>query len=755
MFYNLEKLIEFEKTRNRTVHARITALTFQELPIESIEGRITQGSLNGDGNSAIRRSCSLTMVSDEVNFTDYYWVLNTKFKLEIGLTNIVSNDLPEIVWYEQGIFVISTFNHSNNTNNYTINISGKDKMCLLNGEVSGNIMVQTDFGNIDEVNKQGEMIRRKLPMYDIIKNMVHELAGEPYENIIIKDFPDGGFELLEYRGEKPLYFYSQTNENTEYIGETSILFDNIITNGKTKCIVDQKETILDELDNSVFVPLIATLTEVSIPKKIYIEGSPYYVAKVEYGQTAGYKCTELVYPQAELVANVGETITSVLDKIKKVLGEFEYFYDIQGRFTFQKKPAFLETKYGKPLLDSDIPPEGYGENKYSYIFNEGELITAFNNNPTINNIKNDFAIWGTRTSILGADLPVHLRFAIDVKPTEYTTIAVDNSEVEAYNNRYGTELKGQNSVKYIAADRMIEGESEVYCDWRELIYRMALDYFKYNHLDSFESKVASANPEYYTGKTGYEHYYTDMQGFWRQLYDFPDEAKKTLESIHKRLIEMQEEVKALEKNKESLETLQERKAELDVLQAEYDEQKALCESLFAEGQYKGWKRQVYDSPENLNFWFDFMDNTGSLQQFSVKNIGLRTKSVNDSSVKSIYFRETPSVIFVDSISLDDPTLMGSYKYIQVPKIESLFVQSSQGKSAKTRLDELLYQHTYCAESVTITAIPIYHLQPNTRIYLHDEKTHIDGDYIVSRISYQLSYNGTMSITATKAVESIV
>ena len=178
------------------------------------------------------------------------------------------------------------------------------------------------------------MIRRKLPMYDIIKNMVHELAGEPYENIIIKDFPDGGFELLEYRGEKPLYFYSQINENTEYIGETSILFDNIITNGKTKCIVDQKETILDELDNSVFVPLIATLTEVSIPKKIYIEGSPYYVAKVEYGQTAGYKRTELVYPQAELVANVGETITSILDKIKKVLGEFEYFYDIQGRFTF-------------------------------------------------------------------------------------------------------------------------------------------------------------------------------------------------------------------------------------------------------------------------------------------------------------------------------------------------------------------------------------------------------------------------------------
>nr|DAG21689.1 MAG TPA: hypothetical protein [Caudoviricetes sp.] len=36
----------------------------------------------------------------------------------------------------------------------------------------------------------------------------------------------------------------------------------------------------------------------------------------------------------DLIANVGETITSVLDKIKNMLSEYEYFYDIQGRFIF-------------------------------------------------------------------------------------------------------------------------------------------------------------------------------------------------------------------------------------------------------------------------------------------------------------------------------------------------------------------------------------------------------------------------------------
>jgi len=85
----------------------------------------------------------------------------------------------------------------------------------------------------------------------------------------------------------------------------------------------------------------------------------------------------------------------------------------------------------------------------------------------------------------------------------------------------------------------------------------------------------------------------------------------------------------------------------------------------------------------------------------------------------------------------------------------MFSISAQGKSAKERLDELLYQHSYCIESATITAIPIYYLQPNTRIYLHDDDTGLDGDYIVSKITLPLSYNGTMSITATKAAENII
>ena len=56
-----------------------------------------------------------------------------------------------------------------------------------------------------------------------------------------------------------------------------------------------------------------------------------YVAKIEYGETAGYHRIPLIYNN-DLILNAGETVTSLLDKLKDMLGDFEYFYDLQGRF---------------------------------------------------------------------------------------------------------------------------------------------------------------------------------------------------------------------------------------------------------------------------------------------------------------------------------------------------------------------------------------------------------------------------------------
>jgi hypothetical protein len=67
---------------------------------------------------------------------------------------------------------------------------------------------------------------------------------------------------------------------------------------------------------------------------------------------------------------------------------------------------------------------------------------------------------------------------------------------------------------------------------------------------------------------------------------------------------------------------------------------------------------------------------------------------------------------------------------------------------------MLYNYSYCIENISITAIPVYYLEPNTRIFVHDEETKINGEYLINKITIPLTYNGTMSITAVKAAERL-
>ena len=82
-------------------------------------------------------------------------------------------------------------------------------------------------------------------------------------------------------------------------------------------------------------------------------------------------------------------------------------------------------------------------------------------------------------------------------------------------------------------------------------------------------------------------------------------------------------------------------------------------------------------------------------------------------------------------------------------MEALFSRSSQGLSAIEKINELLYQHSCCSEGLNLTSIPIWYLQPNTRIYVEGQ-----GDYTLDKIQYNLNYNGTMNLTCTKVIKQI-
>jgi hypothetical protein len=52
--------------------------------------------------------------------------------------------------------------------------------------------------------------------------------------------------------------------------------------------------------------------------------------------------------------------------------------------------------------------------------------------------------------VSGKELPVHMRYAIDVKPIFYKSIEVSDGELEGYNKKYGFNLTGQSSKVYIS-----------------------------------------------------------------------------------------------------------------------------------------------------------------------------------------------------------------------------------------------------------------------------------------------------------------
>lgn len=230
------------------------------------------------------------------------------------------------------------------------------------------------------------------------------------------------------------------------------------------------------------------------------------------------------------------------------------------------------------------------------------------------------------------------------------------------------------------------------CDWREIIYRMALDYNKFSGIDNFLSKVRQANPDTCRfGKTGYEQYYTDILGFWRDLY------------------------------------------------------------YTKEGETQpSWDIEKLSDLNSLNFWFDFLDGGQKSDILSIPNIGRREEVVVDKDVKMLFEIEPPPLLYYVGDAVPQTTLV--YTPLKITsELEPLFNIASYGKSAKLVLDEKLSTSTSFNKTLNISAIPMYFLEPNTKIQInnHDQAS---GDYWLDKISISLSHNGQMTLNVTEINE---
>lgn len=342
-------------------------------------------------------------------------------------------------------------------------------------------------------------------------------------------------------------------------------------------------------------------------------------------------------------------------------------------------------------------------------------------------------IFGNKLYLSGIDITNTLT---DIAEMLY----IKRNQIDAENDMKDAIMRHEISYKQFLKDKKesLKDGQPIYVDWRELIYQMAQDYYNYAHnpatQDKYQDFLLRKNnnimglPESelnkvgreFRGYTGYEVFYTDILGFWRQLYFNP-----ILESENYKL----------EDNV------------IGYSQLDYDME-------------TNWYKQVFLDPSTLNFWFDLTEGSGELGHYTIREVGDRLKATKDSNVRALYYKDAPEIIFYEQDDLKDVKNLenngiNSYSYFQIggPLLDAYSI-SSQGRAALDLLQEQLYKFAYCVENVTITTLPVYTLKPNYRVMVQSRIHGLSGEYIVSKYSIPLVYNGTMSITATKAVPYI-
>ena len=367
--------LEFFDTQHlKEQYAKITVLDWLENPIQDIQGIITGGTITIDGNSAIRRTCNLSVFVNEEDYSkvlnvDNLISINKKIRLEIGFKNNTSRySQYDMIWFPQGIFVVITPSISHSTTGTTISLQLKDKMCLLNGECGGTIPASTQFDEYETIDENGNWIIEKPVIYQIITEVVNHFGGEQLGKIIISDLDTRIKKVMKWTGNTPVYLI---NRDGSYTMTTNY-------------------------------------------SEVY--GNSYQ--SFEYGEDIGFIYTDFTYPN-ELIGDAGSTVCTILDKIKSLLGNYEYFYDIDGNFHFQEIKNYLNTSHAKielNKLNKDDYIVDMSKGKAVYVFDDSNLITSYSNNPQYNMIKNDFVVWGLKENANGNELPIRYHLAIDRKP---------------------------------------------------------------------------------------------------------------------------------------------------------------------------------------------------------------------------------------------------------------------------------------------------------------------------------------------------
>lgn len=369
---DVEFLKRLDEMRIREHYVKLQIFNFQEKPLREIQGIATAGNITVNGSSAVRRTINLTMLSleseNDLSNIDNIISSNKKIKVELGIKNPFNDYMfyGDIIWFPIGYFLITEAQSSTSATTATITIKGKDKMCLLDGTVGGVLPSTVSFHEGNEIDENGNVTITPIPIFTIIKECVTFYGQEQESNIIINDIEETAKQSVQYIGKEPVWF-DENFQLPPFFGDTP-----------------DKES--------------------------------GYNRKFIYGQDVGYVETDFTFP-GELVFEAGSTVTEVLDKIIQTLGNYEYFYDLDGRFIFQEKKNYLNHYYTPITEIGDYYYiKAFSDTKYHSVFDNAKSSISYYLAPKYDNLKNDFVVWGNHTDSNGVTNNIKYHLAIDEKP---------------------------------------------------------------------------------------------------------------------------------------------------------------------------------------------------------------------------------------------------------------------------------------------------------------------------------------------------
>ena len=698
--YDSNFLKQLDEEPYKEIFIRIAVLDFKtESVIANIEGKSTGGNININGSSAMRRTMSCSLVADpqgiqlqgKTGYRQYSNIteveniisLNKKIRVEVGISNILKKNLMynayskyDIIWFPQGTYVIKAASIAQNNAGINISLTLNDKTSLLNGDMGGTIPAATVFSESEKYSIDGfERTVDLILIKDIIKHIVVNFGGEKPENIIITDVPDTALKELKWAGPTPLYLRKENDASLRYTLDMPLTYEKVYANG----------------------------------------------------DSIGYMNEPFVYP-GTLECAAGETVASVLDKIKNALGNFEWFYDIHGHFIFQEIKNYINNSYVTDYLA--LTENNYlsfiNPSKSVYTFDNKKIVTSISNAPQFGNIKNDFVVWGSTKTITGTDKPIRYHVAFDNKPdikteprfafvyTDYRglqQVIILNVKDKTENNIFYKEITElaemtDKNLYYILSPELIMHWDEELCDYQplqgwEACYLKTNDWRTELYFLGLETNDLSFEQNYYAAELNAE---------WPKIYNV--RFKKSEEPTQKGY------------------------------------------NIYEGGYINNKTKDSYE------YWLDFLEGNsfGGVSQFNVSNIGRRTKVVTHNNATTIFpvSLENYYIIETDGETLqeiEEAVEKQQQTWIQMPSdIFKNCVMNNSQYSAYEKMKELLYTHTQYAETVALSAIPIYYLEPNTRITIEDNNTHVHGDYLIKSISLPLTANGVSNISCSRCVE---